>query len=173
MILMLLFVCCLKSPEGRTTFIPPYGTSTNLRVTSRTKTREVIKMLMTKFQVCLLKYQNFSYISCLVICLLVGEMNWNFPLPELGTQKGNWLGYLSNQGTVIWLGLIHLVSQVEWFFNVQYKEIQCNECHGLFSTLKKATLNLIWEIYMTYNLLVFLSWYNLLVYLCMYSFYLF
>ena len=119
MILMLLFVCCLKSPEGRTTFIPPYGTSTNLRVTSRTKTREVIKMLMTKFQVCLLKYQNFSYMSCLVICLLVGEMNWNFPLPELGTQKGtDCMGYLSNQGTVISLGLIHLVSQVKWFFNV-------------------------------------------------------
>ena len=119
MILMLLFVCCLKSPEGRTTFIPPYGTSTNLRVTSRTKTREVIKMLMTKFQVCLLKYQNFSYMSCLVICLLVGKMNWNFPLPELGTQKGtDWMGYLSNQGTVISLGLIHLVSQVKWFFNV-------------------------------------------------------
>ncbi|XP_078383622.1 ras association domain-containing protein 2-like isoform X3 [Oculina patagonica] len=41
----------VQSPEGRTTFIPPYGTSTNLRVTSRTKTREVIKMLMTKFQI--------------------------------------------------------------------------------------------------------------------------
>jgi len=60
MILMLLFVCCLKSPEGRTTFIPPYGTSTNLRVTSRTKTREVIKMLMTKFQVCLIKISQFQ-----------------------------------------------------------------------------------------------------------------
>nr|XP_058956044.1 ras association domain-containing protein 4-like isoform X2 [Pocillopora verrucosa] len=41
----------VQSPEGHTTFIPPYGTSTNLRVTSRTKTREVIKMLMTKFQI--------------------------------------------------------------------------------------------------------------------------
>lgn len=41
----------VQSPEGRTTFIPPYGTSTNLRVTSRTRTREVIKMLMTKFQI--------------------------------------------------------------------------------------------------------------------------
>ncbi|KAJ7382279.1 cell cycle [Desmophyllum pertusum] len=41
----------VQSPEGRTTFIPPFGTSTNLRVTSRTRTREVIKMLMTKFQI--------------------------------------------------------------------------------------------------------------------------
>jgi len=41
----------VQSPEGRTTFIPPFGTSTNLRVTSRTKTREVVKMLMTKFQI--------------------------------------------------------------------------------------------------------------------------
>ncbi|KAK2560331.1 Cysteine-rich protein 1 [Acropora cervicornis] len=39
------------SAEGRTTFTPPYGTSTNLRVTSRTRTREVVKMLMTKFQI--------------------------------------------------------------------------------------------------------------------------
>ncbi|XP_068736039.1 ras association domain-containing protein 2-like isoform X2 [Montipora capricornis] len=41
----------VQSAEGRTTFTPPYGTSTNLRVTSRTRTREVVKMLMTKFQI--------------------------------------------------------------------------------------------------------------------------
>lgn len=41
----------VQSPEGRTTFTPPFGTSTNLRVTSRTRTREVVKMLMTKFQI--------------------------------------------------------------------------------------------------------------------------
>ncbi|XP_048590216.1 ras association domain-containing protein 2 isoform X1 [Nematostella vectensis] len=35
----------------KTLFTPPYGTSTNLRLTSKTKTREVIKMLFAKYQI--------------------------------------------------------------------------------------------------------------------------
>lgn len=131
MILKLLFVCCWKSPEGRTTFIPPYGTSTNLRVTSRTKTREVIKMLMTKFQVWLLLFPIFSHILCFVICLLVGEVHYNFLGPWLGTPKRQLMELLqqSSYSTVILLRLVHLVPQKGLFW--QYKKIHY-ECHCLF-----------------------------------------
>ncbi|XP_031563602.1 ras association domain-containing protein 4-like [Actinia tenebrosa] len=38
-------------PQSKTTFTPPYGTSTNLRLTSKTKVPEVIKLLFAKFQI--------------------------------------------------------------------------------------------------------------------------
>ena len=162
MTLKLLFVCCWKSPEGRTTFIPPYGTSTNLRVTSRTKTREVIKMLMTKFQVCLLLFPIFSYVSCFVIYAYQWVRCTNIFLcsdwvPQKVTDGATWAINVQ-----FLLGLIHHVPQEKrtFFCNTQ-ESIRIVIVYFWFTitlvvfSLKKLILISIWDI-MAYNLVIFL-----------------
>ena len=49
-----------------TRFIPPYGTSTTLRLTSKIPTPDVVKMILTKFQVSII----YSLLHCVVAILL-------------------------------------------------------------------------------------------------------
>ena len=55
-----------------TRFIPPYGTSTTLRLTSKIPTPDVVKMILTKFQVSI-----YSLLHCVVAILLYVQVPRN------------------------------------------------------------------------------------------------
>lgn len=42
-------------------YTPPYGQSTNLRVSNAIKTIDVLKMLLAKFKVTAMQYSNIDY----------------------------------------------------------------------------------------------------------------
>ena len=56
-----------------TRFIPPYGTSTTLKLTSKIPTPDVVKMILTKFQVSII----YSLLHCVVAILLYVQVPRN------------------------------------------------------------------------------------------------